>query len=111
MDGERIPAKLEVSGLLRRTQALGGFAMVLHKGEPESGTILAIILDNQGLGTLFERMPQADGGRKWTVTKSQSVDNNSEFNDYLDRRIAQDRDVWIVELTIADGERLILNAP
>jgi hypothetical protein len=33
-----------------------------------------------------------------------------DFDDYLDRRKRQDRDLWIVELTIADVERSILNA-
>jgi hypothetical protein len=51
-----------------------------------------------------------DGTRKWTRTQSQVADNKSEFEDYLARRIRQDPDVWIVELTIAEGERLILNA-
>ena len=59
----RLPAHLEVSGLIRRAQAQGGFAMVLHKGEPDSGTILIVMMDNQGLGALYERMPQRDGTR------------------------------------------------
>lgn len=110
MDEARLPAKIEVSGLIRATQAQGGFGMVLHKGEETGGTILVVILDNQGLGVLYERMPMLDGTRKWTRTQSQVADNKSEFEDYLARRIRQDPDVWIVELTIAEGERLILNA-
>ena len=35
----RLPAHLEVSGLLRAVEGAGGFAMVLHKGEREAGTI------------------------------------------------------------------------
>lgn len=103
----RLPAHLEVSGLIRRAQARGGFAMVLHKGEPDSGTILIVILDNQGLGTLYERMPQRDGTRDWAKSKVQDANNKQEFEDYLARRQRQDPDVWIVELTVADGERLI----
>jgi len=83
--------------------------MVLRKGEPNGGTILTVLLDNQGLGQLFERLPQLDGTRRWTESKRQSVENRQEFEDYLTRRIAQDPDLWVIELTIADGERLILN--
>ncbi|MBN8501871.1 MAG: DUF1491 family protein [Sphingomonadales bacterium] len=36
----RIPAHLEVSGLIRSVEAAGGFATVLYRGERESGTIL-----------------------------------------------------------------------
>jgi hypothetical protein len=109
MSESRLPTRLEVSALMRACEATGGFAMVLQKGEPDAGTVMIVIVDNQGLGTLYERMPQIDGSRKWTAIKSQSIDNKQEFNDYLERRSAQDRDMWIVELTIADGERFVLN--
>lgn len=103
----RLPTHLEVSGLLRTAQAGGDFGMVLHKGERDGGTILIVMLDNQGLGVLLERMPQLDGSRKWTSVKSQVSDNKSEFEDYLDRRTRQDPDVWIVELTVAKREQFI----
>lgn len=104
----RLPAHVEVSALIRRTQAAGGFAMLLHKGERDAGTITVVLIDNQGLGRLFERMPQVDGSRIWTCTKTQTEDGKQDFNEYLDRRAAADPDLWIVELTIVDGERLIL---
>ena len=107
MTENRLPAHLEVSGLLRAAQANGDFGMVLHKGERDSGTILIVMLDNQGLGALFERMPQLDGSRKWTEVKAQVADNKSEFEDYLSRRMGQDPDVWIVELTVAKAEQFI----
>ena len=105
----RLPAHLEVGGLIRATQAAGGFAMVLHKGDRDAGTILVVLQDRQGLGALFERLPQRDGSRKWSQTMAQDIDSKQDFNEYLNRRISQDSDVWIVELTIADGERLVLN--
>ncbi len=104
---QRFPAHLEVNGLVRAAQARGGFAMVLHKGERDGGTLLVVLVYNQELGVLFERMPQLDGTRKWTRSKAQDSDNKREFDDYLDRRARQDPDVWIVELTVADPERFI----
>lgn len=109
----RLPAHLEVAAMIRQVQGLGGFAMVLHKGETDGGTILAVLLENHGfgqeLGHLYERLPQLDGTRKWTLTRSQDPDNKPDFNDYLDRRVRQDPDLWILELTVADAERLVLN--
>lgn len=81
--------------------------MVLHKGERDAGTLLIVIVENQGLATLHERMPQLDGTRKWTTTKCQLIENKKEFEDYLTRRMVQDPDVWIVELTVADRERFV----
>jgi len=103
----RVPAHIEVSGLLRNAQAGGDFGMVLHKGERDGGTILIVMLDNQGLGTLLERMPQLDGRRTWTKVKVQADDHKQECEDYLNRRMGQDPDVWIVELTVAKAEQFI----
>lgn len=109
MSTPRLPAALEVSSMNRLALAAGGFAMVLRKGEPDSGTILVVILDNQGLGQVFERVPQADGTRRWSLAKRQDADMKQEFEAFLTRRMAQDPDLWVIELTIADGERFILN--
>lgn len=105
----RLPAALEVSGLLRRTQAAGGFATVLHKGEADAGTILVVALDREGLGTLYERLPDPSGPRRWLAVRTQDRASRPDFDQYLDRRKQQDRDVWIVELDIAEVERSILN--
>ena len=103
----RLPAHLEVSALIRRVQAEGGFATVLHKGERDAGTILVVLTQNGANMRLFERMPQLDGSRNWSLSKSQTPENTQEFEDYLRRRSAQDLDMWIIELDIADGERFI----
>jgi len=109
---QRLPAHLEVAALIRRTQSEGGFATVLHKGEREAGTILVVLRDRGGNARIFERMPQADGSRAWHCSRTQDIDNKQDFDSYLDRRGGQDRDLWIVELDIANGERIIgLNAP
>lgn len=104
-----MPAALEVSALIRLVEASGGFAMVLCKGEPDSGTLLIILLDNQGLGQVFERLPQPDGTRKWSIAKRQELEYKQDFESYIARRTAQDPDLWVIELIVADGERLILN--
>lgn len=103
----RLPAHLEVSALIRGTQAAGGFAAVLHKGERDGGTIAVALVENGGAARLFERMPQADGSRAWTLVREQDPADPRAFADYLERRAAQDRDLWIIELDIAEGERLI----
>jgi hypothetical protein len=103
----RLPAHLEIAGLIRRTQAAGGFAAVLQKGEAEAGTILVVLCKNGTNARVYERMPLADGTRNWHISKTQDNENKQEFNDYLTRRGVQDRDMWIIELDVAQGERLI----
>ena len=103
----RLPAHVEVAALIRRTQAEGGFAAVLKRGEAEAGTVLLVLTGNGTYPRLYERMPQLDGERKWHCTKVQDTENSYEFSEYLARRGVQDSDVWIVELDIAQAERLI----
>jgi hypothetical protein len=103
----RLPAHVEVSGLIRRAQAEGGFAAVLQKGHAEAGTIMVVLTENGTNARVFERMPQADGSRNWHCSQSQDADHKDEFETYLARRGRQDRDMWIVELDTAGGERLI----
>lgn len=103
----RLPAHLEVSSLIRQVQSAGGFATVLHKGERNAGTILVVLTENGGNMRLYERMPQLDGSRKWSLSKGQDAENNIEFQEYLDRRAGQDPDLWLIELDIADGERFV----
>jgi hypothetical protein len=103
----RLPAHLEVSGLIRAVNAAGGFGTVIAKGEREAGTLLVVCSDNGANAAAFERMPQPDGTRAWTLARRQDPENPQEFWDYCDRRRRQDDDLWIVELDIADAERFI----
>ena len=113
MTAQRLPTAVEASALIRLAETAGGFGMVLSKGDPDSGTLLIVILDNQGFGQtsarLFERLPRPDGTRGWTLAKAQDPENKMEFEAYLARRKSQDRDLWIIELTVAEGEQFILN--
>ncbi|MES2700828.1 MAG: DUF1491 family protein [Pseudomonadota bacterium] len=108
---ERLPAHLEVSGLIRAVQAAGGFATVLAKGERDAGTLLVVCCHNATrdgpLARAFERMPLPDGTRDWGLAKSQDPENPYDFSEYCTRRHQQDPDLWVLELDIADAERFI----
>lgn len=104
---QRLPAHLEIAGLIRAVESEGGFATLIEKGERDAGTILVICCENGTNARLYERMPQLDGSRKWTLSRKQEADNQQEFSEYCGRRKAQDRDLWILELDIAKGERFL----
>jgi hypothetical protein len=103
----RLPAHLEVAALLRQVGAEGGFATVIRKGERDAGSILVALCHNGAQMRLFERFPDHSGHRVWTRIGPQDTDNQHEIGEYLTRRGAQDPDLWIIELDIADGERFI----
>lgn len=103
----RLPAHLEVSALIRQVEAAGGFGIILGKGDRDAGTIMVVLVENGGNGRVFERMPQADGLRKWHCSLCQTGADSGEIQDFIDRRRRQDPDLWVVELDIAKGERFI----
>lgn len=105
MTDARLPAHLEISGIIRAVQSQGGFATVLSKGERDAGTILIVTLERGGPARLYERMPQMDGSRSFVLTRTQDIEKQSEFNTYLTNRAARDPDLWVLELDIANPER------
>lgn len=107
MSDSRLPAHLEVAGLIRATEAAGGFATVLQRGERDAGVILILTTERGENARLWERMPRLDGLRTFEPVKAEDIENKSEFSEYLARRTSRDRDSWLVELDVADAERLI----
>jgi hypothetical protein len=103
----RLPAHLEVTGLIRAVEAEGGFATVIAKGERDAGTLLVVCCGQGRACAAYERMPQPDGGRSWALSRTQDAENPQEFWDYCDRRKNQDGDLWIVELDVPNAERFI----
>lgn len=106
MEG-RLPAHLEVAGLIRIVESQGGFASVLHKGERDAGTVLILTMYRGDPLTLYERMPQLDGSRPFIAAKRQNPEKPQELAEYVSRRASQDPDIWVIEADVADAERFI----
>jgi len=107
----RLPAHVEVSGLIRAVESAGGFAMVLQKGERDAGTILVLTTQNGRNTRLWERMPQLDGSRKFSCTREQDDENPREIDEYVGKRRRSDPDCWVIELDIENAERFVAPAP
>ena len=107
----RLPAHLEVAAIRRLAESQGGFATVLARGERDAGTVAIVIIDRDKPAAIYERMPQMDGTRSFVRTKSEDTENKSEFSEYLDRRRLRDPDLWLIEVDVADEERLIAALP
>jgi hypothetical protein len=106
-DPVRLPTHIEAGALIRRVQQEGGFATVLAKGEREAGTILLILNDKGREQQAWERMPNLDGERVWSLAKAENPDDPGAFAQWVDRRSGQDRDLWIIELDIPNAQRFI----
>jgi hypothetical protein len=100
----RLTSAVLATALLRRAQAEGGFGAVLAKGDPTAGAIAVILAEKGRKACFLERLLQPDGSYSWRGSR-QEVENEQDFNSFLERRRKNDPDLWILELDIASAER------
>lgn len=107
----RLPAHLEAAAVRRMAESLGGYAMILSKGERDAGTLAIVIIVRGEAARLYERMPQLDGTRRFVPTKYEDIENKHDFSRYLDHRCEQDPDLWLIEAVVADEEQFVAALP
>ena len=107
MSGRRLPAKLEVSGLVRQIETEGGFATILHKGDAEGGALLLVVSSRGRYFACLERILGVDGSYEWRNSGPAESSGSEELRAFLAKRTRFDPDLWIIELDIAEPERFI----
>ena len=103
----RLKSRFLVDLLMRRTEAAGGFAAVLTKGDDTSGVILVQCSDRGESGPLLERRFSIDGTYIWESVGPDDPKDGESRENYRERRRKGDPDLWIIELDIADAPRLV----
>ena len=92
---------------MRRVQGDGGFASVLHRGDPDRGAI-SLLVAERGLATaLLERQMAADFSYRWARVSNGSALAAVNWREMVETKSRIDPDCWIVELDVADAERFI----
>lgn len=103
----RIASHMLVGAIIRRAQAEGGFAAVLHKGDATSGIIMLQILE-KGMETgLYERISDGKGGHEISPCGAQYWGNRGDLLLYIERRTRSDPDLWLIELDVPEPQRFI----
>lgn len=106
MNEPRLATHMRVSALIRQCAEQGDFATVIRKGDPVAGALLVVAREKGQNPVLYEAMPTPNGAPKWDPVGLQHTDNEQLLQDYLDRRVSRDPDIWILELDVAFAERL-----
>ena len=104
---ERLPAGVEVAALMRAVQTEGGFASVLHKGDPDRGAISLLVAERGEAKAVLERRMTADFTYKWTEVPASVVLEGSGWRLWVENASRIDPDCWLIELDIADAQRFI----
>ena len=93
--------------LVRRAEAEGGFPTILHKGDPESGSVLLFVGSRGRYVACLERVLGLDGHYAWRRAGPADSAESKEVAAFLAKRRQFDPDLWAVELDIAEPERFI----
>jgi len=107
MTDRRLPAKVEVSGLVRQIESDGGFATILHKGDADGGALLLIVSSRGRHVTCLERILGVGGGYEWRHSGPTESPGSIDLQSFLAKRTQFDPDLWVVEVDIAEPERFI----
>ena len=99
----RLPSRLEATGFMRQAEAVGGFAHVVRKGDPDSGSLLLLIAQRGEAVALLERRLGSDFNYNWARFDPPGQDIRS----FLSDRMRIDPDIWLIELDVPDAERFI----
>ncbi len=106
---DRLPSGLLVSALLRRCNDAGGFGVVLAKGDAQAGGILAVAAAPGEADRLLERGLGPDGAPALIdSTPAPAMPGTGDaIGGYWLRRRSRDPDLWVIELRVANAERLV----
>jgi hypothetical protein len=107
----RLASAVLVSAMLRQAEIDGGFGAVLHKGDRDAGSILAVLLEKGRNSGLWERTLTPSGDYHWTKSEIQDIDILGELNAHILRRRQSDPDLWVIELDVPDAERFTAQMP
>lgn len=94
-----------VSALIRRVQAEGGFATVLHRGDHQAGAIIVECAERGARTLLLERATGLDGRDGWRSMAMADPGDDAAQAERLAKRRRSDPDLWVIELDIAEAER------
>ncbi len=97
---------IAVSALMRRAQSAGAFAVIVRKGDVDSGAYI-VVTRQQGSETytLYRPIRNAAGARIWWPKGSLS---QTELDRYINRRIDEDPDIWVVEIEDSQGRHFLI---
>lgn len=99
----RLKSKLRVQALIRQSEARNVPAMVVRRGDADSGAILVKVNAFGNGSVVLAQVTDGQGRSRWMRgTGPQPVDD-AAADAYIARQAKYDDDLWVVELESRDG--------
>jgi hypothetical protein len=108
----RLKAGIWVSAYLRRCTVEGAYATLRRRGAEEAGAIFVVVDRLDGQQALFGPAPQSEIGddgveRLWTRMHVEDWLDPSSISARLQREIAFDPDIWIIDVEDRAGRNFL----
>ena len=102
----RLPARIEVSSLIRRAEIAGGSGTVLASGDRDSGALVLLIASRGVHAACLERQ-LSPTGYAWQITGPPAGADSQAVAEWAQKRRKFDADCWLLDLDIPSTERFI----
>ncbi len=103
MTDDRLPTHVWVMAHIRRCSVEGIPAVVVHKGEASGGTVLLKLYQPDAGCRVLAQMRDLDGRLGWYPAHKEDFIAEAEADAHIDRAVARDPDLWVVEVETQDG--------
>jgi len=97
-----LPTDFWVSAQIRIAAQSGVPIVLIHKGDPSSGTVLLKINRLDGTNIVLSQI-RLDEERVWSPVSDKPTLSDSEADAYLARQVDFDPDVWVLEIEDKQG--------
>lgn len=106
-----LKTEIWVQALIRRAEVAGAFATVARRGDSDGGATLVKVSTLDGRARLYVPARDGEGERIWLDLSAGSLGvEERAVDEYARKRVAQDPDLWIVEIEDRAG-RTFLTEP
>lgn len=103
MSDDRLPTHIWVMAHIRRCMDANIPAIVVHKGEASSGTLLIKLNLLEGSCRVLSQARDIDGNLGWLRAFTTDLVAEAEADAYIARAISRDPDLWVVEIEDRQG--------
>lgn len=97
----RVKAGLWAQMAIRLADREGRSAMVLRKGDPDSGGILCLLRGREGCLVLSQAR-DGEGRPAWMRGTGKAPVTEAEADAYVERQVKRDPDLWVLEFDAPD---------
>ena len=101
----QLKADFWTSALIRRAENAGAFAVVIKRGDRDAGACLVKVRWLDGQAMLYRPIRNMLGERVWLP---KGPEQEREIDHYMNSRVDDDPDLWIVEIEDRQGRHFLI---